>query len=94
MEEVHVPSWLHRFIIGRKGENVRTITENLPKLHLEFKEENNLVVLEGPQAEVLEARKKVESFAQDLVSVYVLCVRTYMCGFTKHSCELVTCTFL
>ena len=67
MEEIHVPSWLHRFIIGRKGENIRTITENLPKLHLEFKEESDVILLEGPQAEVLEAKKKVESFAQDLV---------------------------
>ena len=72
MEEIHVPSWLHRFIIGRKGENIRTITENLPKLHLEFKEESDVILLEGPQTEVLEAKKKVESFAKDLVCMTVL----------------------
>ena len=31
-EEVHAPRWLHRFIIGRKGQNVQMITKDLPKV--------------------------------------------------------------
>ena len=66
-EEVHAPRWLHRFIIGRKGQNLREITENLPKLHLEFNVEKDAIFLEGPQAEVQQARSKLEDFTKDLV---------------------------
>ena len=31
-EEVYAPRWLHRFIIGRKGQNVQMITKDLPKV--------------------------------------------------------------
>ena len=30
--EVDAPCWLHRFIIGRQGSNVRKITQDLPKV--------------------------------------------------------------
>ena len=30
--EVHAPRWLHRFIIGRKGQNVQKITQDLPRV--------------------------------------------------------------
>ena len=66
-EEVHAPRWLHRFIIGRKGQNLREITENLPKLHLEFNADKDAIFLEGPQAEVLQAKSKLEDFTKDLV---------------------------
>jgi len=29
--DVGAPRWLHRFIIGRKGQNIRKITQDLPK---------------------------------------------------------------
>ena len=32
--EVDAPRWLHRFIIGRKGQNIRKITQDLPKVFL------------------------------------------------------------
>ena len=66
-EEVHAPRWLHRFIIGRKGQNLREITENLPKLHLEFNADKDAIFLEGPQVEVLQAKSKLEDFTKDLV---------------------------
>lgn len=66
-EEVHAPRWLHRFIIGRKGQNLREITENLPKLHLEFNADKDAIFLEGPQAEVLQAKSKLEDFTKDLM---------------------------
>lgn len=30
--EVDAPRWLHRFIIGRKGQNIRKITQDLQKV--------------------------------------------------------------
>ena len=34
IETVHAPHWLHRFIIGRKGQNVQKITQDLPKVRI------------------------------------------------------------
>ena len=34
--EVDAPRWLHRFIIGRKGQNIRKITQDLPKVRQAF----------------------------------------------------------
>lgn len=30
--EVMAPAWLHRFIIGKKGQNISRITQQLPKV--------------------------------------------------------------
>ena len=46
---------------------MREITESLSKLHLEFNADKDAIFLEGPQAEVLQARKKLEDFTNDLV---------------------------
>ena len=34
IEHVKAPRWLHRFIIGRKGQNVQKITQDLPKVSI------------------------------------------------------------
>lgn len=31
-QDVEAPTWLHKFIIGRKGANIRQITQDLPKV--------------------------------------------------------------
>ena len=67
-EKVEAPRWLHRFIIGRKGQNVRKITQDLPKVHVEFSDEEEVVSLEGPPAEVAQAKEAFEMFTRDLVS--------------------------
>jgi hypothetical protein len=33
VEEVKVPAWLHRHIIGRKGANIKRTTQDFPKVH-------------------------------------------------------------
>ena len=32
INEVEAPSWLHRFIIGKKGASIQKITQDLPKV--------------------------------------------------------------
>ena len=34
--DVEAPLWLHKFIIGRKGANIRQITADLPKVGVKF----------------------------------------------------------
>jgi predicted PilT family ATPase len=67
-EEVYAPRWLHRFIIGRKGQNVQMITKDLPKVHVEFNSDSDKIVLEGPPTEVKQAKESFESFTEDLMA--------------------------
>lgn len=68
IEDVHAPSWLHRFIIGRKGQNVQKITQDLPKVHVEFNSDLNKIILEGPPDQVQQAKEAFETFTDDLVA--------------------------
>lgn len=64
--DVGAPRWLHRFIIGRKGQNIRKITQDLPKVHVEFSDEKDSVSLEGPPQEVEKAKESLETFIHEL----------------------------
>jgi ribosomal protein S3 len=64
---VAAPAWLHKFIIGKKGANIRQITQDLPKVHVEFTA-NGKIELEGPPEEVEKAQQHLERITQDLVS--------------------------
>ncbi|KAE8294395.1 Vigilin High density lipoprotein-binding protein [Larimichthys crocea] len=35
VSSVSAPSWLHRFIIGKKGQNLAKITQQMPKVHID-----------------------------------------------------------
>ncbi len=69
IEEVHAPHWLHRFIIGRKGQNVQKITQDLPKVHVEFNSDSHKIVLEGPPDQVQQAKEAFVTFTEDLVGL-------------------------
>lgn len=64
--EVHAPLWLHRFIIGRKGQNIKKITQDLEKLHIEFIEDKDMILLEGPPEEVQQAETLLETSINEL----------------------------
>lgn len=36
--EVTAPAWLHRFIIGKKGQNIGRITQQLPRVRRKERE--------------------------------------------------------
>lgn len=64
--DVEVPSWIHKYIIGRKGQNIKEITQNLPKVHVEFTEKEDKIKIEGPPEEVEKAQEQIETMARDL----------------------------
>lgn len=65
--ELDAPRWLHRFIIGRKGENIRKITQDLDnKVHVEFVEEKDKIMIQGPQAEVQAAETLLTTSLREL----------------------------
>lgn len=64
--EVEAPAWLHRYVIGKQGANVRKITQEFPKVHIEFTEGENKIKIEGPPEEVEDAVKALETIVRDL----------------------------
>lgn len=66
--EVDAPSWLHKFIIGRKGANIRPFAQDFPKVHVQFTDGQDKIKVEGPRGEVEQAQKKLEDMTKDLLS--------------------------
>eukprot|EP00066_Takifugu_rubripes_P007967 XP_003973835.1 PREDICTED: vigilin [Takifugu rubripes] len=65
---VSAPSWLHRFIIGKKGQNLAKITQQMPKVHIEFTEGEDRITLEGPTKDVQMVQSQIEVTVADLIS--------------------------
>lgn len=66
--DVVAPTWLHKFIIGRKGANIKQITADLPKVHVEFTDKAGGIKLEGPPEEVEAAQEKLNSMIEEMQS--------------------------
>uniref|UniRef100_A0A671T301 Vigilin n=1 Tax=Sinocyclocheilus anshuiensis TaxID=1608454 RepID=A0A671T301_9TELE len=68
VSSVSAPSWLHRFIIGKKGQNLAKITQQMPKVHIEFTEGEDKITLEGPTKDVQIVQGQIEAIVTDLVN--------------------------
>lgn len=68
VSSVSAPSWLHRFIIGKKGQNLAKITQQMPKVHIEFTEGEEKITLEGPTKDVQMVQSQIEAIVTDLIS--------------------------
>uniref|UniRef100_A0A668AYY7 Vigilin n=1 Tax=Myripristis murdjan TaxID=586833 RepID=A0A668AYY7_9TELE len=68
VSSVSAPSWLHRFIIGKKGQNLAKITQQMPKVHIEFTEGEDKITLEGPTKDLQMVQSQIEAIVTDLVS--------------------------
>ncbi|RXN04636.1 vigilin isoform X2 [Labeo rohita] len=66
VSSVSAPSWLHRFIIGKKGQNLAKITQQMPKVHIEFTEGEDKITLEGPTKDVQMVQGQIEAIVTDL----------------------------
>lgn len=66
--DVDAPGWLHRHIIGPKGSKIKEITQNMPKVHVEFSDKENKIKIEGPPEEVEKAQEQIENMARDLIN--------------------------
>nr|XP_053638185.1 vigilin-like [Cherax quadricarinatus] len=63
---VEAPTWSHKFVIGCKGVNIRQITQDHPKVHVEFQGQQGSIKLEGPPEEVVAAIEKLEFMIAEL----------------------------
>ncbi|CAL1268500.1 unnamed protein product [Larinioides sclopetarius] len=63
-EHLDVPSWLHKYIIGKKGANIKHTTQDLSKVQVDFMDES--IKVEGPPEEVYEACKRLKEMIDNL----------------------------
>nr|CAB3252263.1 vigilin [Phallusia mammillata] len=66
IKEVKAEAWLHRFIIGKKGANIKNLTADVANVNVEFQAEENKIIIEGPPAEVDQAEQLLTSHINDL----------------------------
>merc|ERR1712061_842287 len=63
---VACPTWLHEYIIGRKGAGIQKLTAELQKVHVEFMDTGDSIKIEGPPEEADKARDTLGNLANDL----------------------------
>ena len=69
MGHVKAPSRLHRYIIGKKGANIKKLTEDFPKVHISFHDGSDDVEVEGPPEDMELAVKALEEITKDWVCI-------------------------
>ena len=84
----HIPS-LHHFLTPLSTfPHIFTLsshphTPSHPQVHVEFNSDSDRIILEGPPAEVQQAKESFESFTEDLV--HTLCVYAMQWNLTNPS---------
>lgn len=62
---INAPSWIHKYIIGRKGANIRAITQDMEKdVHVDFIDDT--IKIEGPKEDVEKVKQALEEKAKEL----------------------------
>jgi len=64
--EITCPNWLHKYIIGRKGASIQKLTNDIPKVHVEFIDTGDIIKIEGPPEDADKAKEVLEKQANDL----------------------------
>ena len=65
-ESVPCPTWLHKYIIGRKGAGIQKISQDLQKVHIAFNDDD-FIKVDGPPDEVEKAKIELERQASELI---------------------------
>ncbi|XP_043578078.1 vigilin [Bombus pyrosoma] len=81
---VKAPVWIHKYIIGRKGVNIKRITQEMPKVNVEFTGKEDKIKIEGPPEEVEKAQNELQVMASDLISKLTFTELNVDPRFYKH----------
>ncbi|EGD76259.1 hypothetical protein PTSG_00962 [Salpingoeca rosetta] len=66
VKKLSVPQWLHKHVLGKKGENARKLREERPKVHIQFPKEGDEIEIEGPPEDVDVVRDSLRALADEL----------------------------
>lgn len=81
---VEAPVWIHKYIIGRKGVNIKRITQEMPKVNVEFTGKEDKIKIEGPPEEVEKAQNELQLMASDLIAKLTFAELNVDPRFYKH----------
>jgi len=80
---VQCPTWLHKYIIGKKGAGIQKIGEDLPKVHISFQDDSTIKI-DGPPDDVEKAKEEIEKQVDALVGTMDFAEVTVDAKYHKH----------
>jgi len=80
---VSCPTWLHKYIIGKKGTGIQKISQDLQKVHIVFNDDDTIKV-DGPPDEVEKAKTELESQAGVLIKTMAFADVKVDAKYHKH----------
>lgn len=82
--DVDAPSWIHKYIIGKKGANIKELSADWPKVHIEFNDKEDKIRINGPPEEVQKAQEKIDQIVSELKASMVFMEINVDPKFYKH----------
>ncbi|XP_055686275.1 vigilin [Lutzomyia longipalpis] len=64
--QINAPAWIHKYIIGRKGANIKELSAEFVNVHVEFGD--NRIKIEGPPDQVNKASEQLSAIVDDYVN--------------------------
>jgi len=68
IETVDTPAWIHKYIIGRKGANIKQITQDFNNVHVQFDVKDGKISIEGTPSDVNQAKAKLQELASEMIN--------------------------
>ncbi|XP_046605985.1 vigilin [Neodiprion virginianus] len=81
---VEAPAWIHKYIIGRKGANIKKITQDLSNVHVEFTNTEDKIKIEGPPEDVEKVQTELQNMVTDLIDKLTFTELNVDPKFYKH----------
>lgn len=69
-DEIIVPGWIHRHILGPKGSKFQELSQEFPKVNVSFETDDNRIKMSGPIADVQKAAQLIQQRAKEIASQY------------------------
>lgn len=66
---LEVPNWIHKYIIGKKGDRIRNFNKEYSNVHIEFTE--NKIKMEGPPEQLDPAAENLERICNEYIHNYI-----------------------
>ncbi|KAL5252053.1 hypothetical protein ACHWQZ_G015010 [Mnemiopsis leidyi] len=65
--DVECPAWLLKYVIGKNGENIRSLSEKFPKTTINCQSEKNIITVDAPAEEYDAARAEITKLVDELI---------------------------
>ncbi|CAG9585451.1 unnamed protein product [Danaus chrysippus] len=81
---VDAPTWIHKYIIGKNGSNIKKITQDFSKVHVDITHSEDKVKIDGPPEEVERVQVELDNFVKNLLATHTYVELTVDPKFFKH----------